>query len=50
MRFRSKLALENEILKKGLSRYHSSGGTPRSVKPPPNTPRWRLRSYASCFQ
>ena len=27
-RFCGKLALENEILKKGLSRYHSGGGTP----------------------
>ncbi len=27
-RFRGKLALENEILKKGLERYHSGGGTP----------------------
>jgi transposase len=26
-RFCGKLALENEILKKGLSRYHSNGGT-----------------------
>ncbi len=26
-RFCGKLALENEILKKGLSRYHSDGGT-----------------------
>ena len=27
-RFCGKLALENEILKKGLARYRSSGGTP----------------------
>lgn len=27
-RFCGKLALENEILKKGLSRYHSDAGTP----------------------
>jgi len=27
-RFCGKLALENEILKKGLERYHSGGGTP----------------------
>jgi putative transposase len=27
-RFCGKLALENEILKKGLSRYQSGGGTP----------------------
>ncbi len=27
-RFCGKLALENEILKKGLSRYHSGTGTP----------------------
>jgi transposase len=27
-RFCGKLALENEILKKGLSRHHSDGGTP----------------------
>lgn len=27
-RFCGKLALENEILKKGLSRYRSGGGTP----------------------
>jgi transposase len=27
-RFCGKLALENEILKKGLSRHHSSGDTP----------------------
>ena len=27
-RFCGKLALENEILKKGLSRYHSATGTP----------------------
>jgi transposase-like protein len=27
-RFGGKLALENEILKKGLQRYHSGGGTP----------------------
>lgn len=27
-RFCGKLALENEILKKGLSRHHSGGGTP----------------------
>ncbi len=27
-RFCGKLALENEILKKGLQRYHSGGGTP----------------------
>jgi transposase len=27
-RFCGKLALENEILKKGLKRYHSGSGTP----------------------
>jgi hypothetical protein len=27
-RFCGKLALENEILKKGLARYHSPRGTP----------------------
>ena len=27
-RFCGKLALENEVLKKGLSRYHSGGDTP----------------------
>jgi transposase len=27
-RFCGKLALENEILKKGLSKHHSGGGTP----------------------
>jgi transposase len=27
-RFCGKLALENEILKKGLARYHSGKGTP----------------------
>jgi transposase len=27
-RFCGKLALENEVLKKGLKRYHSGGGTP----------------------
>ena len=27
-RFCGKLALENEVLKKGLSRYRSNGGTP----------------------
>ena len=27
-RFCGKLALENEVLKKGLSRYRSDGGTP----------------------
>jgi transposase len=27
-RFCGKLALENEVLKKGLSRHHSGGGTP----------------------
>jgi transposase-like protein len=27
-RFRGKLSLENELLKKGLSKYHSNGGMP----------------------
>jgi transposase len=27
-RFCGKLSLENELLKKGLSKYHSNGGTP----------------------
>lgn len=27
-RFRGKLSLENELLKKGLSKYRSNGGTP----------------------
>jgi transposase len=48
-RFCGKLALENEILKKGLARYHSTRDMPRSTRLSRSILGCRSRSCASCL-